>query len=173
MSHHCTCTTDDFRKWLNLHNRKTWISLGKKRYHKMKNAIFTLLWKALWISVFLEWLIFRVRCTLKLTLREFVHGLGSARSVSIFLRLLFMLVSLSFTKEFFSWAADRSLRNLYIRVAFVWKRLVSRVFHFKLFSTSADLTSYEEPVITLPALFWIFCNLSFSCLPHVSDRGEQ
>ena len=29
----------------------------------------------------------------------------------------------------------------------VWKRLVSRVFHFKLFNTSVDLTSYEEPVM--------------------------
>ena len=47
-----------------------------------------------------------------------------------------------------------SLRIVYIRVAFVWKRLVSRVFHFnRLFNTSADLTSYEEPVITLPARF--------------------
>ena len=45
--------------------------------------------------------------------------------------------------------ADRSLRILYIRLTFVWKRrLVSRVFHFKLFNTSADLTSCEEPVIT-------------------------
>jgi len=62
-----------------------------------------------------------------------------------------MLVSLSFTKELLNLGAGRSLRILYIRVAFVWKRLVSRVFHFKLFYTSADLTSYEEPVITLPA----------------------
>ena len=60
---------------------------------------------------------------------------------------------MSFTKELLSWGADRPLRILYIRVAFVWKRLVSRVFHFKLFNTSADLTSYEEPVITLPARF--------------------
>ena len=37
-----------------------------------------------------------------------------------------MLVSLSFTKELLSWGGvDRSLRILYIRVAFVWKRLVS------------------------------------------------
>ena len=43
--------------------------------------------------------------------------------------------------------ADTSLRILYIRVVFVWKRLVSRVFHFKLFNTSVDLTSYEEPVM--------------------------
>ena len=61
-----------------------------------------------------------------------------------------MLVSLSFTKALLSWGADRSLRILYIRVAFVWKRLVSSVFHFKLFNTPVDLASYEEPVITLP-----------------------
>ena len=64
-----------------------------------------------------------------------------------------MLLSLSFTKELLSWGADRSLRILYIRVAFVWKRLVSRVFHFEFFNTSGDLTSYEDPVIALPALF--------------------
>ena len=64
-----------------------------------------------------------------------------------------MLVSLSFAKDLLSWGEDRSLRILYTRVAFVWKRLVSRVFHFKVFNTSADLTSYEEPVITLPARF--------------------
>ena len=90
---------------------------------------------------------------LKLSFRKFVYGLGSARSASIFLRLQFILVSLSFTKELLSWRADRSLRILYMRVAFVWKRLVSRVFHFKLFNASTDLTSYEEPVITLPARF--------------------
>jgi len=43
------------------------------------------------------------------------------------------------------------LRILYIRVAFVWMCLVSRVFHFKLCNTYADLTSYEEPVLSLPA----------------------
>ena len=80
---------------------------------------------------------------LKLRFRKFVYGLGSSRSVSI----------LSFTKELLSWGADRSLRILYVRVAFVWKRLVSRVFHFKLFNTPAYLTSYEEPVIALPAQF--------------------
>ena len=64
-----------------------------------------------------------------------------------------MLVSLSFTKELLNWGADRSLRILYVRVAFVWKCLVSRVYHFKLFNTSVDLTSYEEPVMTLPARF--------------------
>ena len=32
--------------------------------------------------------------------------------------------------------ADGSLRILYIRVAFVWKRLVSRVCHLKLFNSS-------------------------------------
>ena len=63
-----------------------------------------------------------------------------------------MLVSLSFTKELVSWGADISLTILYIRVAFVWKRLVSRVFHFKLFNISVDLTSYEEPVMTLTLL---------------------
>ena len=46
-------------------------------------------------------------------------------------------------------------------------------FPFKLFNTSADLTSYEEPVITLSARFLNLCKLSFSCLPHVSHRGEQ
>ena len=84
-----------------------------------------------------------------------------------------MLVSLSFTKELLNWGADRSLRILYIRVAFVWKRLVSRVFHFKTFNTSADRTSYEEPVMPFPLDFEFICNLSFSCLPHVSHRGEQ
>ena len=70
-----------------------------------------------------------------------------------------MVVSLSFAKELLSCGGggggkrDRSLRILYIRVAFVWKRLVSRVFCFKLFNTSSDLTSYEELVITLPARF--------------------
>ena len=47
--------------------------------------------------------------------------------------------------------ADRSLRILYIKVAFVWKRLVSSVFHFKLFNTPVDLASHQEAVITLPA----------------------
>ena len=58
-----------------------------------------------------------------------------------------MLVSLSFTKELLSLGADRSLRILYIRVAFEWKRLVSRVSHFKLCNTSADLTSQSCIVI--------------------------
>ena len=58
-----------------------------------------------------------------------------------------------YKKELLSWGADRSLRILFTRVAFVWKCLVSRVFQFKLFNTSTDLTSYEEPVITLPARF--------------------
>ena len=43
-----------------------------------------------------------------------------------------MLVSLSFTKELLSWGADKSLRILYITVAFAWKRLVSRVFYSSL-----------------------------------------
>jgi len=64
-----------------------------------------------------------------------------------------MLVSLGFTTELLNWGADRSLRILYIRVAFVWKRLVSRVFQYKFFKISADLTSFEEPVINLPARF--------------------
>ena len=46
--------------------------------------------------------------------------------ISLDIPEIVMLVSLSFTKEFLSWGADRSLRILYKRVAFVWKRLVSR-----------------------------------------------
>ena len=38
----------------------------------------------------------------------------------------------------------------YIRVAFKREHLVSRFFHFKLLSTSTDLTSYDEPGMTLP-----------------------
>ena len=60
-----------------------------------------------------------------------------------------------------------------MRVALVWKRLVSRVFHFKLFNTSTDLTSYEEPVITLSARFGIFCNLcnaTLFCFDYVMLR---
>ena len=71
-----------------------------------------------------------------------------------------MLVSLSFTQELLSWGADRSLRILYIRVAFVWKGLVSRVFHCKLFNTSADLTSYDEPVITLSVAYHTYSTLN-------------
>ena len=52
---------------------------------------------------------------------------------------------------------DRSLRILYIRVVFVWRRLVSRVFHFKLLNTSADLTSYEEPVIRPISIVLVKC----------------
>ena len=70
------------------------------------------------------------------------------------------------------WLSYRVLKPL---VYSSWEvaHTMPRVFHFKVFNTSAGLTSYEEPVITLPARFWIFCNLSFSCLLHVSHRGEQ
>ena len=49
------------------------------------------------------------------------------------------------------------MRFLYIRVAFtcICERLVSRFLHFKLSSTSTDLMSYDKPVTTLPARFWI------------------
>ena len=67
--------------------------------------------------------------------------------------MLVIYVIIEFYKGVAQLGADRSLKILYIRVAFVWKRLVSRVFHFKLFNTFVDLTSYEEPVITLPARF--------------------
>ena len=61
---------------------------------------------------------------------------------------------IEFYKEVVLLGADRSLTIfLHDGIAFVWKRLVSRVFHFNLFNTSADLTSYEEPVIALPARF--------------------
>ena len=70
--------------------------------------------------------------------------------------------------------ADRSLRVLYLRVAFVWKRLVN----FK------DFPFQVIHHICRPNIIWRacnnpshsvlnFCNLSFSCLPHVSHRGEQ
>ena len=49
-----------------------------------------------------------------------------------------------------------SLIILFIRVAFIRERLVSRFFHFKLSSTSTNVISHEKPVMTLPARFWIF-----------------
>ena len=57
-----------------------------------------------------------------------------------------MFVSSSFTNELLSWGADRSLRILYIRVAFAWKRLVSRVFQ-----SSSETDFIPEPrAQTLP-----------------------
>ena len=61
-----------------------------------------------------------------------------------------------------------------MRVAFVWKRLVSRVFHFKLFNTSADVTSYEEPVITLPAILNYVGDTEVDrAVLHLSNRVDK
>ena len=48
-------------------------------------------------------------------------------------------------------------------------------FAFKFGKRRCDAISYEEPVMTLPARFWIFYNLSFSCFPQVSHlvRGNS
>ena len=48
--------------------------------------------------------------------------------------------------------------------------LVSRVFHFQLFNTSVDLTSCEEPVITLPHDFEVFV-IYFLVAYHMYPTG--
>ena len=64
-------------------------------------------------------------------------------------------MSLSFTNELLGLGADRSLRILYLRVAFVWKRLVSRVFPFQ-----------DIQHIYRPNIIWRACNKPF---PHDFD----
>ena len=90
------------------------------------------------------------------------------------LRLQLMLVSFSLEERLSNGGQiNHWLRILYVGVVSICERLVSRFFHFKLSSTSTSLMPYEAPVMTLPTRFWIFCTLSFSCFPQISDKGEQ
>ena len=61
-----------------------------------------------------------------------------------------MLPSLSFVTRMLSDEGGGIDHLGYFRIAFKRERLVSRFFHFKLSSTSTDLTSYDEPGMTLP-----------------------
>ena len=62
-------------QWLNLHNRKTWISLEQRKISRKEKRHFTLLWKAFYMNVFLEWLTFQVICTSR---EQFPFAGGSA-----------------------------------------------------------------------------------------------
>ena len=90
------------------------------------------------------------------------------------LRLQLMLVSFSLEERLSNGGQiNHWLRILYVGVVFICERLVSRFFHFKLSSTSTNLMSYEAPVMTLPARFWIFCTLSSVAFHKYPIRGNS